>query len=163
MAQEIERKFLLGAKALEAVRKEEFDSQHICQAYLSSTPLCTIRVRRKGDRGYITIKGKSGLDGLSRYEWEKEIPVEDVEDLMVLAAPGAIDKTRHLVRNSDGIHTWEVDEFHGENEGLIVAEIELGSEDEAFDKPSWLGQEVTGDRRYYNSHLICSPYSTWKE
>ena len=110
-------------------------------------------------KGYLTIKGASDASGLSRYEWEKEIPLNEAEDLMKLCEPGVIDKTRYLVRS--GRHTFEVDEFYGENEGLVVAEVELASEDEAFEKPDFIGQEVTGDIRYYNSQLRKRPYTTW--
>ena len=157
MAQEIERKFLVVGD----FRSEVFRSTRMSQGYLNSSPGCTVRARIAGDTGYITIKGPSYDGGLSRFEWEKEITVEDAEQLLALAGPAVIDKTRHLVRNTDGVHTWEVDEFHGANEGLVIAEIELGAPDEAFDRPAWLGPEVTGDRRYYNSHLSRHPFTAW--
>lgn len=157
MAQEIERKFLITGD----FKADAFKADRIAQGYLCSASGRTVRVRIKGSAGYLTIKGPSDESGLSRFEWEKEISVDDARDLLALAEPGVIDKTRYLVRNSDGIHTWEVDEFHGDNEGLVVAEIELASEDEPFDKPSWLGPEVTGDRRYYNSSLTRSPFKSW--
>mgnify|MGYP000980923896 FL=1 len=131
----------------------------ITQGYLSSVPERTVRVRIKGDRGYITIKGIGSASGASRFEWEKEIPVSEVEQLLEICEPGVIDKTRYLVRS--GKHTFEVDEFYGENEGLILAEVELSSEDEEFVKPGWLGQEVTGDARYYNSMLMKNPFKNW--
>ena len=156
MAQEIERKFLVTGPykplAVKATR--------ITQGYLSSVPERTVRVRVKGDKGFITVKGIGNKSGASRFEWEKEIPVEEVRSLLELCEPGVIDKTRYLVKA--GPHTFEVDEFYGDNEGLTVAEIELGSEAEAFEKPSWLGAEVTGDTRYYNSMLMKNPFKNWK-
>lgn len=118
-----------------------------------------MRVRIRNGRGYLTIKGASNESGTSRYEWEKELSLHEAEELMKLCEPGVIDKTRYLVRS--GEHIFEVDEFYGENEGLIVAEVELNAEDEAFVKPSFIGQEVTGDVRYYNSQLMKKPYTTW--
>ena len=157
MAQEIERKFLVVGD----FKPEVFRSYHIAQGYLSRTPGRTVRVRVRDDQGFITIKGPSFDGGLSRFEWEKEIPAGEAEELLALAEPVVIEKTRHLVRNADGGHPWEVDESHGANSGLVLAEIELGSPDEAFDRPSWLGPEVTGDRRYYNSHLSRFPFTSW--
>ncbi|MCQ2183902.1 MAG: CYTH domain-containing protein [Bacteroidales bacterium] len=154
MSQEIERKFLVRS---ECFKDEAFEAVRITQGYLSSVPERTVRVRLKGDRGYLTVKGISNASGASRFEWEKEIPAEEARQLLELVEPGVIDKTRYLVRNTDGVHTWEVDEFHGACSGLIVAEIELADENEPFDTPSWLGQEVTGDPRYYNSMLRKSP------
>ena len=113
----------------------------------------------RGDKAFLTIKGGGSASGMSRLEWEKEISAEDALQLMSLCEPGIIDKTRWLVKV--GEHTFEVDEFFGENEGLVVAEVELGSEDETFERPAWLGEEVTGDRRYYNSSLTKVPYSEW--
>ena len=125
-------------------------------------PQRVVRVRVKGKKGYITIKGEADASGVSRFEWEKEIPLEEAEALLKLAEPGIIDKTRYLIKNTDGRHTWEVDVFHGENEGLVMAEVELSDENDPFDKPEWLGKEVTGDKRYYNSYLSKNPYKTWK-
>ena len=156
MAQEIEKKFLVAGDFRQSVRK----ATRITQGYLSSVPERTVRVRVKGDKGYITIKGKGSESGASRFEWEKEIPVEEGMELLKICEPGVIDKTRYLV--DVGSHTFEVDEFYGDNEGLTVAEVELGSEDEAFERPQWLGQEVTGDIKYYNSMLIKNPYKNWK-
>jgi adenylate cyclase len=155
MAQEIERKFLVKGdfKALSS------KATRITQGYLSSVPERTVRVRIKGDKGFITIKGIGSASGASRYEWEKEIPVSEVNELLKICEPGVIDKTRYLV-NADK-HTYEVDEFYGENLGLIVAEIELSTEEEAFIKPEWLGDEVTGDAKYYNSMLMKNPFTTW--
>ncbi len=155
MAQEIERKFRVKGDFKTLAVKET----RITQGYLSSIPERTVRVRVKGDKGFITIKGIGSASGASRYEWEKEIPVSEVKELLELCEPGIIDKTRFLVEA--GKHTYEVDEFYGENEGLTVAEVELSSEDEAFDKPEWLGEEVTGDVKYYNSMLMKNPYKNW--
>lgn len=156
MAQEIEKKFLVAGEFKESAKK----ATHITQGYLSSVPERTVRVRVKGEKGYITVKGIGNDSGASRFEWEKEIPVEDVRDLLKICEPGVIDKTRYLV-DCDG-HTFEVDEFYGDNEGLVVAEVELGDENEAFTRPSWLGEEVTGDKKYYNSMLMKNPYKNWK-
>ena len=156
MAQEIERKFLVEGDFKPVVKK----TTRITQGYLSSVPERTVRVRVKGEKGFITIKGIGSASGASRFEWEKEIPVEDAQELLKICEPGVIDKTRYLV--DVGSHTYEVDEFYGDNEGLTVAEVELGAEDEAFEKPSWLGEEVTGDAKYYNSMLIKDPYKNWK-
>lgn len=155
MAQEIERKFLVKGDFRPFVSK----STRIVQGYLSSVPERTVRVRIKGDKGYLTIKGIGNQSGASRFEWEKEISVEDADALLKICEPGVIDKVRHLVKNGD--LTFEVDEFFGENQGLIIAEIELPSEDTPFDKPTWLGEEVTGDPRYYNSMLMKNPYTQW--
>lgn len=155
MAQEIERKYLVKGEFKSLAAK----STRITQGYLSSVPERTVRVRVKGNKGFITIKGIGSQSGASRYEWEKEIPVEEVNELLKICEPGVIDKTRYLV--PAGRHTFEVDEFYGENEGLILAEVELSSETEAFDKPAWLGKEVTGDVKYYNSMLMKTPYTKW--
>ncbi|MBQ2187222.1 MAG: CYTH domain-containing protein [Bacteroidales bacterium] len=157
MAQEIERKFLVAGD----YKSEAYTSVRITQGYLSRVPERVVRVRIKGDKGFITIKGTTNDTGLSRFEWEKEIPLADAQSLLKLAEPGVIDKTRHLIKNTDGRHIWEVDEFHGDNEGLVMAEIELESENDLFDKPSWLGKEVTGDKRYYNAYLSKKPYKNW--
>lgn len=153
---EIERKFLVtGEYKSQAVR-----SFRIVQGYLSSVSGRTVRIRIKGDKGFITVKGKSNESGVSRYEWEKEIPLKDAEQLLQLCEPGAIDKTRYEIPS--GKHIFEVDEFYGENEGLTIAEVELESENESYVKPDWLGIEVTGDRRYYNSCLTKQPFKEWK-
>ena len=156
MAQEIERKFLVKGE----FKSEAFKATRIIQGYLSSVPERTVRVRVKGEKGYITIKGIGNKSGASRFEWEKEIPVEEVKELLELCEPGTIDKTRYLVKA--GEYTFEVDEFYGENEGLTMAEIELPDENVAFERPVWLGDEVTGDSRYYNSMLMKNPYKNWK-
>ena len=157
MSLEIERKFLVKGGFIE----ETFRSYRITQGYISSSAGRTVRIRIRDDQAFLTIKGPSDAAGLSRFEWEKEITAEDATQLLQLTEPGLIDKTRYLVHNTDGVHTWEVDVFHGANEGLVVAEIELSREDEPFDRPDWLGPEVTGDRRYYNSHLSRNPFTKW--
>ncbi len=155
MAQEIERKFLVAGDFKQYARK----SEHIVQGYLNSTPERTVRVRIKDDKGYMTVKGISSQSGVSRFEWEKEIPVNEARELINICEPGVIDKVRHLV--DVGEHIFEVDEFYGDNEGLVLAEIELSTEEEEFAKPDWLGEEVTGDIRYYNSMLMKNPYKGW--
>ncbi len=157
MGKEIERKFLVKGDEYKSLAKK---ATRITQGYLSSVPERTVRVRIKGDKGFITIKGIGNESGASRFEWEKEIDVEDVKALLQICEPGIIDKTRYIVEY--GGHTFEVDEFYGDNEGLVVAEVELQSEDEEFDKPSWLGEEVTGDVKYYNSMLMKNPYKNWQ-
>ncbi|HRY97904.1 MAG TPA: CYTH domain-containing protein [Bacteroidales bacterium] len=155
MGKEIERKFLVRGEFKSLARKQT----RITQGYLSSVPERTVRVRVKGDKGFITIKGIGSASGAERYEWEKEIPVEEVRELLSICEPGVIDKTRYLV--DVGGLTFEVDEFYGENEGLTMAELELPSEDTPFERPEWLGEEVTGDVRYYNSMLMKNPYTRW--
>jgi len=155
MPQEIERKFLVK----DGYKQYAFTYTRITQGYLSSVSERIVRVRINGDKGYITIKGVSSLSGMSRYEWEKEIPIDDARELLALCEPGIIDKTRYLVQV--GKFTFEVDEFYGENEGLSMAEIELSSEEELFEIPLWLGKEVTGDKRYYNSKLAKNPFCNW--
>lgn len=152
---EIERKFL--------VRKDRdwkrlaSSCSHIQQGYFAAVN--TVRVRIRDDKGYLTIKGPSSNGGLSRYEFEKMISLEEAQQLMLLCEPGVIDKHRYLVPFEG--HTFEVDEFHGDNEGLVLAEVELGSEDEAFAKPDFLGLEVTGDRHFYNSQMRRNPFKLW--
>ncbi|SHF88560.1 CYTH domain-containing protein [Dysgonomonas macrotermitis] len=152
---EIERKFLVTGD----YKSSAYSSERITQGYLVSDAERAVRVRIKGDIGYITIKGGTQANSISRFEWEKEISIKDAEQLLQLCLPGVIDKVRYLIKS--GKHIFEVDEFFGENEGLTIAEIELQSEDESFDKPHWLGEEVTGDKRYYNSQLISNPYKNW--
>ena len=154
---EIERKFLVKG---DGYKQQASGSSRIQQGYICSRHGRTVRVRIRDERGYLTIKGPSENGGLSRYEFEKEITLDEAEHLMKLCEPGIIDKTRWLVKS--GNHTFEVDEFFGENEGLVMAEVELASEDESYEKPDFIGQEVTGDRRYYNSHLREHPFSEWK-
>jgi len=156
MALEIEGKFLVHSEAFIA---EASESSHIAQGYIGTVPGRTVRIRIRGDKGYITIKGNSTEDGLSRFEWEKEIPVSEAEELLTLCEPGIIDKTRYLVPFEG--HTFEVDVFHGENEGLVMAEVELSAPDEAYASPAWLGEEVTGDHRYYNKYMSKHPFKTW--
>jgi CYTH domain-containing protein len=156
MAQEIERKFLVKYDSYKALA---YHSSRIAQGYICSMRGRTVRVRIRDDKGYLTIKGPSDASGLGRYEWEKEIPLHEAQELMQLCEPGLIDKTRYLVRS--GKHVFEVDEFYGENEGLTLAEVELDSADEAYEKPDFIGQEVTGDVKYYNSFLMKHPFSRW--
>lgn len=153
---EIERKFLVKS---DDYKRQAYSKSRIRQGYICSGHGRTVRVRLRGDRGYLTIKGPSNENGISRYEFEKEITFAEAVQLMRLCEPGQIDKTRYLVKS--GSHTFEVDEFYGDNEGLVMAEVELQSEDEPFEKPDFIGQEVTGDRRYYNAHLVKNPFKTW--
>ena len=145
---ELERKFLVKGdfKALSE------SCVAISQGYLSSVPERTVRVRIWGDKGFLTIKGKSNASGMSRFEWEKEIPLEEAKELLSLCEPSIIEKTRYFVPEKSGLK-YEVDIFHGVHDGLVMAELELPSENAIFDTPSWLGEEVTGDVRYYNSYL----------
>jgi adenylate cyclase len=154
---EIERKFLVTS---DAFKKEAFTKNQIAQGYLNSDPERTVRVRIKGEKGFLTIKGKGNASGISRFEWEKEIPVEEAKQLLALCENGVIDKTRFEVKA--GSHIIEIDEFYGNNQGLVMAEIELKEENESFEKPNWLGKEVTGDERYYNAYLSQNPFSNWK-
>jgi len=156
MPQEIEKKFLVNGD----YKSHATQTIRIIQGYLVSVPERTVRIRIAGNKGFITIKGKSSITGLSRYEWEKEIMLEEAKELLELCEPGVIDKTRHLIPEPGGL-TYEVDEFYGDNEGLTVAEIELAQEDAAFTKPSWLGEDVTGNPAYSNSVLIKKPYKSW--
>ncbi|MFA9192590.1 CYTH domain-containing protein [Flavobacterium sp. FZUC8N2.13] len=153
---EIERKFLVTSAAY---KKEAFSKKRILQGYLSSNPERTVRIRIKENKAYLTVKGISNASGMSRFEWEKEISVEEAQNLLLLCEKGVIDKTRFEVKV--GKHIYEIDEFYGENEGLEMAEIELQSETELFEKPDWLGDEVTNDKRYYNSYLSKNPFKNW--
>ncbi len=153
---EIERKFRVKGDYKKHVSKET----KIVQGFLSTVPERTVRIRIKGDKAFITIKGIGNESGASRFEWEKEISIEDATALLAISEPGTIDKTRSIVK-ADGNLFFEVDEFYGENEGLTVAEIELPSEDTKFTKPAWLGEEVTGQVKYYNSMLMKNPYKNW--
>jgi adenylate cyclase len=148
MATEIERKFLVKGDYKHLAIKNE----SIMQAYLSTDPERTVRIRIKGDKAILTIKGKQHSGTISRREWEIEVPFNDAMEMVNICLPGIIEKTRYYI--PAGIHTFEVDEFQGKNEGLVIAEIELGSEDEIYEKPEWLGDEVTGNTEYYNSNLI---------
>jgi len=153
---EIERKFLVTSTDF---IQESQAQQKIAQGYLSSNPERTVRVRTKDDKGFLTIKGKSNTSGTSRFEWEKEIEIAEAKQLLLLCEKGVIEKTRYLV--NVGKHLFEVDVFYGDNDGLIMAEIELSDEDEAFEKPDWLGKEVTKDERYYNAYLSRHPFTDW--
>lgn len=152
---EIERKFLVKGDYKSSVVKQ----YRIVQGYLSSHPERSVRVRIIDEKGYLTIKGASNASGTTRFEWEKELLLHEAEQLLKLCEPGVIEKTRVLI--PAGKHTYEVDEFRGENEGLVLAEIELNNEQEIFEKPIWLGDEVTGDKRYYNAMLSKNPFTQW--
>ncbi|ARV06235.1 adenylate cyclase [Polaribacter sp. SA4-10] len=154
---EIERKFLIKNNAF---KKESIKAMRITQGYLSSVPERTVRIRIRDNQAFITVKGISNKLGASRFEWEKEIPLEDAKELLKICEPGIIDKTRFNVQL--GNHRFEVDEFYGENKGLVIAELELTSEDESFEKPDWLGKEVTGEVKYYNSMLMKHPFKNWE-
>lgn len=156
MHYEIERKFIVAGD----FKSKAHSHSHIQQGYFETAPGKTVRVRIRDDKAYLTIKGPANKDGLKRYEFETEVSIEDGKQLMNLCGPGRIDKTRWLVKA--GNHTFEVDEFHGDNDGLVMAEVELQSENETFEKPDFIGKEVTGDRRFYNSHLMRMPYCVWK-
>ena len=153
---EIERKFMVRG---EDYKQRAYASDRIKQGYICSGHGRTVRVRIRGNRGYLTIKGPSTNGGMSRYEFEKEITLTEAEELFKICEPGVIDKTRYLVKS--GNHTFEVDEFYGDNEGLVMAEVELQSEDEPFETPDFIGKEVTGDRRFYNGHLRQYPFIVW--
>jgi len=154
---EIERKFLVKNDAFKA---EAYQSYSIQQGYLNSHPERTTRIRLIGETAFITVKGKSSENGLTRFEWEKEIDVNEAKSLLALCEPGKIEKTRFLVKS--GIHIFEVDEFYGDNLGLMIAEVELNHETEKILLPDWLGEEVTGDKKYYNSALTNQPFKLWK-
>lgn len=156
MAKEIERKFLVEGDFMPFVES----SSRIAQGYVARSESLTLRIRTRDDKGYITIKGRSDSSGMKRDEWEYEIPVEEARELLRFSR-GTIDKTRYLI--PVGAHTFEVDRFYGANEGLVMAEVELSDVNESFERPAWLGREVTGDRRYYNSQLLKKPYTTWEE
>jgi len=155
--QEVERKFLVLNNDY---REAAYSTIKIIQGFLNTDPYRTVRVRLAGEQAQITIKGISSDNGTTRYEWEKEIPFSDAESLLQLCEPNLIEKRRYLIKTGEFV--FEVDEFYGENEGLIVAEIELETEDQEFTRPDWLGKEVTGDPRYYNSLLAKTPYKNWK-
>ena len=155
MGFEIERKFLVSGD----YKSKSFKAYPIKQGYLSLSGVSVVRVRVKGEKAYITVKSSVAAGTIKRNEWEYEIPVNDAEEMLKLCEEGLIDKKRYLVKA--GNHVFEVDEFYGENEGLLIAEVELESEDEQFEKPEWLGEEVTGNVRYYNSFLSMHPYKMW--
>jgi adenylate cyclase len=152
---EIERKFLVQGDYAPYI----VESHHIIQGYLSSVPERTVRVRVLDDKAFLTVKGKPDSLGLVRFEWEKEISIDDARHLLARCEPGIIEKWRHII--PAGELKFEVDCFLGDNEGLVLAEIELPGTDTFFEKPDWLGKEVTGDSRYYNSYLVKNPYSCW--
>lgn len=154
---EIERKFLV--KRDDAFRRDVVSSSGIAQGYIDARG-ATVRIRLRGDKAYLTIKGPSA-NGISRYEFEREIPTEDAKEMLKLCRGGLVEKTRHLV--PVGNHTFEVDEFHGANDGLLFCEVELQSEDEEFERPQWLGPEVTGNRHFYNKGLLTDPYPNWRD
>lgn len=153
---EIERKFLVKS---DDFKEQAFAKNQIAQGYLSSIAERTVRVRIKGDKAFLTIKGIGHQGGMSRFEWENQIPLDEAAELLKLCEKGKIEKTRYEIKL--GNHIYEVDEFYGENEGLTMAEIELQSEDESFEKPDWLGEEVTNDERYYNAYLSKNPFKNW--
>lgn len=156
--QEIERKFIVlneDFKSFATIKKD------IAQGYLNTNPNRTVRVRIANDKAFLTVKGKGNDTGMTRFEWEKEIPVKEAQSLLLLCEKGVIEKTRFEI--PVGNHVFEVDEFYGENQGLVMAEIELSHENEPFEKPSWLGKEVTNDQRFYNAYLSKNPFSEWEE
>jgi len=155
---EIERKFLV--KKGGNYRDAAFNCVHIKQGYLPAEG-ATVRIRLRGDKAFLTIKSRSTDNGLSRYEFEKEISVDEAAHLMMLCKGGVIDKHRYLVKC--GSHTFEGDEFHGDNEGLVMAEVELQNAEEPYEKPDFIGMEVTGDKRFYNSHMLHYPFKLWRE
>jgi adenylate cyclase len=157
---ETEKKFLVKDMAFKMLAKE---SHHLVQGYVAHENGRSVRVRISDDTGFLTIKGPTDALGMSRLEWEKEIPLQDAKDLMTLCQGDIIDKRRFIVPCEGSERFFEVDEFYGPNEGLIVAEIELGSEDETFVHPAWLGEEVTGDKRYFNAHLSRHPFKSWEQ
>lgn len=155
---EIERKFLVTS---DAFKKEAQNKKRITQGFLNTHKERTVRVRIKGEQGFLTVKGPSSENGVSRFEWEQELSKHEAEALLNLCEEGIIDKVRYEVEIEN--HVFEIDEFFGENEGLIIAEVELNHVSEAFKKPKWLGEEVTGNPKYYNSQLSKQPYKNWKK
>lgn len=159
MAQEIERKFIVKGDFKQLVSS----STHIIQGYICSEHGRTVRIRIRDEKGFLTIKGPSDRKGMSRYEFEREIPIADAHEMLKLCVGGIVDKRRYLVPSPDETHTFEVDEFYGDNEGLIMAEVELRHEDESYGSLPFLGKEVTGDIRFYNTYLMKNPYKNWKD
>ncbi len=153
---EIERKFLVAS---DAYKQAATSQTRIAQGFLNTDPSRTVRVRIMGEKGFLTVKGASNDSGTTRFEWEIEISVNEATNLIDLCESGILEKTRYEVPS--GKHIFEVDEFLGENKGLVVAEVELNHEDERFEKPEWLGEEVTGQKKYYNSQLSKNPFSSW--
>lgn len=155
---EIERKFLV--KKGGAYKRAAFSSSRIKQGYIPAEG-ATVRIRVRDDKAFLTIKARSINGGMTRYEFEKEITLDEADHLLALCRGGMIDKRRWLVKS--GTHIFEVDEFYGANEGLVMAEVELATEDEPFERPDFIGMEVTGDKRFYNSHMLANPFSAWRE
>ncbi|MBT8298748.1 MAG: CYTH domain-containing protein [Maribacter sp.] len=155
---EIERKFLVTS---DDYKTQATNKKRIVQGFLNTHPKRTVRVRINDDKAYLTVKGKSNKEGTSRFEWEKEIEISAAENLLALCEETIIEKTRYEI--PAGNFTYEVDEFLGINKGLVVAEIELRNENDVFDQPDWLGEEVTGQLKYYNSILSKKPYGSWKK
>jgi CYTH domain-containing protein len=153
---EIERKFLVKS---EDFKKEATSKTLIIQGFLNTHPNRTVRVRIEGEKGVLTVKGKSSKDGTTRFEWETEIPVEEAKKLLQLCKKEIIEKYRYEVTFKANL--FEIDEFLGDNEGLIITEIELNDVNQNFEKPKWLGEEVTGDTKYYNSQLSKKPFKNW--
>ncbi|MBF6608083.1 MAG: CYTH domain-containing protein [Flavobacterium sp.] len=153
---EIERKFLVTS---DDYKLQSFSQNRISQGYLNSHPERSVRIRICGESGLLTIKGKSNESGNTRFEWETEISLTDARKLIELCEPGIIDKIRYKV--AFGEHVFEIDEFLGDNDGLVVAEVELRNEDDSFDRPEWLGEEVTGVIKYYNASLVSNPFKNW--
>lgn len=155
---EIERKFLV--KKGGAYKRAAFSSSRIKQGYIPAEG-ATVRIRVRDDKAFLTIKARSVNGGMTRYEFEKEITLDEADHLLALCRGGMIDKRRWLVKS--GTHIFEVDEFYGANEGLVMAEVELATEDEPYERPDFIGMEVTGDKRFYNSHMLANPFSAWRE
>lgn len=155
---EIERKFLIKS---DGFRKEYFKKTHIKQGFLNTHKKRTVRIRIQDDKAFLTVKGKSSKDGLTRFEWEKEITKKEAENLLKLCEKTVIEKIRYEIKVDE--HVFEIDEFFGENEGLMIAEIELSFKNETFSKPNWIGREITGKKRYYNSRLSKKPFKAWKK
>ena len=155
---EIERKFLV--KKGGAYKRAAFSSSRIKQGYIPAEG-ATVRIRVRDDKAFLTIKARSVNGGMTRYEFEKEITLDEADHLLALCRGGMIDKRRWLVKS--GTHIFEVDEFYGANEGLVMAEVELATEDDPFERPDFIGMEVTGDKRFYNSHMLANPFSAWRE
>lgn len=153
---EIERKFLVKSEVYKSFATSK---KRIVQGFLNTDPNRTVRIRITGDQGYITVKGKSNASGTTRFEWEREIGINEAEALLQLCEKGILEKCRYVIPL--GNHYIEVDEFYGENEGLTIAEVELSTENETFEKPDWLGKEVTGEVKYYNSQLSKKPFTFW--
>lgn len=156
MNKEIERKFLVKN---DRFKQKAFEKNYIVQGYLTSNPERAVRVRIYKNKGFLTIKGIGNTSGTTRFEWEKEISVDDAKQLLNICEKGVIEKYRYCILH--GSHTFEVDEFFGDNKGLIIAELELLSEKEVFKKPEWLGREVTGEEKYYNAMLMKNPFKDW--